>query len=125
MSGGRTVFVVDDDPAMRDSLNWLLGAEGLSVETYETAEAFLGIYDPARAGCLIVDVCLPGMSGLDLQDELRARGITLPVVIVTGYGEAASRARALRAGALDFIEKPLNVEVLLDRIHEALESGHN
>lgn len=120
----QTVFVVDDDPAMRDSLKWLLESEGLSVETHATAEDFLDTYDPDRAGCLVVDVCLPGMNGLDLQDELNARGIRLPVVIVTGYGEAATKARALKAGALDFIEKPLSVEVLLGRIHQALEPDH-
>lgn len=121
MSSGQTVFIVDDDPAMRDSLKWLLQSEGLSVETHATAEAFLDTYDPIRPGCLILDVRLPGISGLDLQDELRARGITLPVVIVTGYGEPATKSRALRAGALDFIEKPLSVELLLGRIRQALE----
>ena len=120
---GPTVFIVDDDPAMRDSLSWLLQSEGLSVATYATAEAFLDTYDPSQPGCLVLDVSLPGMSGLELQDALRARGITLPVVIVTGYGEAATKARALRAGALDFIEKPLSVELLLGRIRQAFETA--
>jgi two-component system, LuxR family, response regulator FixJ len=122
MSSGPTVFIVDDDAAMRDSLRWLLQSEGLSVEAHASAEAFLETYDPTRpGGCLILDVRLPGISGLDLQDELRARGITLPVVIVTGYGEPATKSRALNAGALDFIEKPLNVELLLGRIRQAME----
>lgn len=123
MSSGPTVFIVDDDPAMRDSLSWLLQSEGLSVETHPTAEVFLDTYDPARPGCLVLDVRLPGMSGLDLQDELRARGITLPVVVVTGYGETSTKARALKAGALDFIEKPIKVELLLGRVRQALELG--
>ena len=123
MSSGPTVAIVDDDPAMRDSLRWLLQSEGLSVETHNTAEEFLATHDFSRLGCLILDVRLPGMNGLDLQDELRARGVTVPVVIVTGYGEAATMARALKGGALDLIEKPLSVERLLGRIRQALEAA--
>ncbi len=120
MSSGQTVFIVDDDAAMRDSLRWLLESEGLSVETHATAEEFLDAYDSGRLGCLLVDVCLPGMSGLELQQELKERGIALPVIMVTGYGEAATKTRALRAGALDFIEKPLSVELLVSRIRQAI-----
>ncbi len=122
MSSEPTVFVVDDDPAMRDSLSWLLQSDGLAVESYPTAEEFLDTYDPTRPGCLVLDLRLPGMSGLDLQGELADRGITLPLLIVTGYGDLMTRARALKAGALDFIEKPFGDEVLLGCIRCGIEA---
>jgi len=116
-----TVFVVDDDAAMRDSLRWLLQSIGLAVETYASAEEFLGRYDADQPGCLVLDVRMPGMSGLTLQETLVARGITLPVIVITGYGEVPTAVRALKAGALDFIEKPFNDDVLLERVRQALD----
>jgi two-component system, LuxR family, response regulator FixJ len=115
------VFVVDDDRAMRDSLRWLLESIGLSVRTYATAADFLSDHDPAQPGCLVLDVRMPGMSGLDLQTELAKRGSELPTIVVTGHAEVAMAVRAVKAGALDFIEKPFSDQLLLDRVRQALE----
>ncbi len=116
-----TVFVVDDDRAMRKSLRWLIESVDLRVETYESAQAFLDHYDPDRPGCVVLDVRMPGMSGLDLQDHLRKHDIDIPIIIVTAYGEVPMAVRAIKAGALDFIEKPVCDQILLDHIQEALE----
>jgi len=116
-----TVFVVDDDRAMRDSLRWLLESVGLSVRTYATAAEFLGDYDATRPGCLVLDVRMPGMSGLDLQAELTRRGAGLPTIVVTGHAEVPMAVRAVKAGAIDFIEKPFSDQLLLDRVRQALE----
>jgi two-component system, LuxR family, response regulator FixJ len=115
------VFVVDDDRAMRDSLRWLLESIGLSVRTYATAAEFLHDHDPAQPGCLVLDVRMPGMSGLDLQTELAQRGAELPTIVVTGHAEVAMAVRAVKAGAIDFIEKPFSDQLLLDRVRQALE----
>ncbi len=116
------VFVVDDDPAVRDSLRWLIESVGLSVETYESALAFLEAYYPGRTGCLVLDVRMPGMSGLELQNALASEEIGLPVIVITGHGDVPMAVRAMKKGAVDFIQKPFNDQELLDRIHEALES---
>lgn len=116
-----TVFVVDDDTAVRESLQWLIGSVGLAVQTYASAQDFLDHYDPGTPGCLLLDVRLPGMSGLDLQDSLLMRQLTIPVIMMTGYGEIASAVRAMKQGALDYILKPFQDQLLLDRIHEAIE----
>jgi two-component system, LuxR family, response regulator FixJ len=121
MSADPTVFVVDDDPAMRQSLRWLLQSVGLAVETYATAEAFLTTVDSARPGCLVLDVRMPGMSGLHLQEELKNRGIVLPIIVVTGYAEVPTAVRALKSGAIDFIEKPFSDQLLVDSVRHALE----
>jgi len=115
-----TVFVVDDDPAMRQSLRWLLQSVGLAVETYGTAEAFLAAVDGTRAGCLVLDVRMPGMSGLHLQEELKHRGIMLPIIVVTGYAEVPTAVRALKTGAIDFIEKPFSDQMLVESVRHAL-----
>jgi FixJ family two-component response regulator len=115
------VFVVDDDRAMRDSLRWLLESVGLSVRTYATAAEFLGDYDATQPGCLVLDVRMPGMSGLDLQAELARRGAGLPTIVVTGHAEVPMAVRAVKAGAIDFIEKPFSDQLLLDRVRQALE----
>jgi two-component system, LuxR family, response regulator FixJ len=120
MTFGSAIFVVDDDPRMRDSLRWLLESVDLSVETYGSATQFLDIYDPGRPGCLLLDIRMPGMSGLQLQDLLAAKGIQLPIIIITGYGDVPTAVRAVQKGAVDFIEKPFNDQLLLDRIHYAL-----
>ncbi len=114
------VFVVDDDRAMRDSLRWLLDSVGLPVRTYATAADFLADHDPAQPGCLILDVRMPGMSGLDLQAELTRRGVELPTIIITGHAEVPMAVRAVKAGAIDFIEKPFSDQLLLDRVRQAL-----
>jgi len=100
-----TVFVVDDDEAMRSSLKWLIESVGLPVATYDSANAFLQDYYPGRSGCLVLDVRMPGISGLELQEHLVSEHIRIPVVIITGHGDIAMAVRALKAGALDFIEK--------------------
>ena len=116
-----TVFVVDDDPAMRNSLRWLIESVGLAVAAYATAEEFLERYEPNRPGCLVLDVRMPGMSGLDLQDALVQRCITIPTIVITGHAEVAMAVRAVKAGAIDFIPKPFSDQLLLDRIRQALE----
>ena len=113
------VYIVDDDPAMRSSLRWLIESVGLTVRTCASAQEFLRTYqgDP---GCLVLDVRMPGMSGLDLQAELAARRIEIPVLIITGYAEVALAVRAMKGGAFDFIEKPFSDQALLDRIRAAV-----
>jgi FixJ family two-component response regulator len=115
-----TVFVVDDDPAMRASLSWLLESVGLSVVTCSTARSFLDTYKPEQPGCLLLDVRMPDMGGLDLQAELSSRNISLPIVIITGYAEVPMAVRAMKGGAFDFIEKPFSDETLLQRIRSAI-----
>ncbi len=122
MTISATVFVVDDDPDVRQSLTWLLESLGVVVKSYDSADAFLEDFDPQRPGCLVLDVRMPGRSGLDLLDELQRRGERIPVIFLTAYGEVPSAVRAIKAGAVDFIEKPYSEQVLLDRIHHALES---
>jgi FixJ family two-component response regulator len=116
-----TVFIVDDDHGVRKSLRWLVGSVGLPVETYGSARDFLDSFDPDRPGCLVVDVRMPGMSGPDLQEELKSRNATLPIIFITGYGDVQTAVRTLRNGAADFIEKPFSNQLLLDRIQRAIE----
>lgn len=115
-----TVFVVDDDQAMRNSLKWLISSVGLRVECSGSADEFLRTHQAGRPGCLLLDVRMPGMSGLELQEILESEGITLPVIIITGHGDVAMAVRAMKAGAIDFIEKPFNDELLLESIRRAL-----
>jgi FixJ family two-component response regulator len=117
----QTVFVVDDDVAVRQSLSLLIRSMGLSVESFESAQAFLSSCDPERSGCLVLDIRMPGMSGLEMQEELHRRSIDLPVIFITGHGDVAMAVRAMKLGAVDFIEKPFNDQQLLDRINQALE----
>jgi FixJ family two-component response regulator len=121
MTTDATVFIVDDDQAMRTSLQWLIEATGLSVQTYASADVFLASYYPGRAGCLLLDVRMPGMSGLELQSYLAREGYRLPVILITGHGDVAMAVKAMKAGAMDFIEKPFHDEDLLRSIHHALE----
>lgn len=114
------VFVVDDEQALRESLRWLLETEGLQVQAYGSADDFLRNYYPGRAGCLLLDVRMPGMGGLELQEHMAKKGINLPVIIITGHGDVSMAVRALKAGAVDFIEKPFNDEQLLASIRGAL-----
>jgi FixJ family two-component response regulator len=116
-----TVFVVDDDPAMRESLSWLLQSAGFAVETYDSAEHFLSVCDRLAAGCILLDLKLPGKSGLELQHELAARHVTQPIIFLTGYAEVQTAVRALKTGAFDFLEKPFNDETLLECVRRALE----
>jgi RNA polymerase sigma factor (sigma-70 family) len=115
-----TVFVVDDDQAMRNSLKWLIESVGVVVENFSSADDFLARFQPSRTGCMVLDVRMPGMSGLELLEQLGQRGISIPVVIITGHGDVPMAVRAMKAGAIDFIEKPFNDEALLDAIRRAL-----
>jgi two-component system response regulator FixJ len=120
MTAAPTVFVVDDDAAVRKSLRWLIESVSVQVETFGTAQEFLEASDPQRPGCLVVDVRLPGLSGLELQDQLAARGVRLPTIVITGHGDVPMAVRAFKAGAIDFIEKPFSDQQLLDRIQQAI-----
>lgn len=120
MHQDNTVFVVDDDQAMRNSLKWLIESIGMKVETYASADAFIEGYYPGRSGCLLLDVRMPGMSGLDLQEHFLRENIRIPIIIITGHGDVPMAVRAMKAGAVDFIEKPFNDEMLLDSIRNAL-----
>jgi two-component system response regulator FixJ len=122
MTAEATVFVVDDNAGVRKSLRALLESAGLAVETYASGEEFLAAYDPERPGCLVLDVRLRHGSGLDVQDELRRRKTTLPIIVLTGHGDVSSSVRALKAGALDFLQKPAPPKVLLERIRAAIET---
>jgi FixJ family two-component response regulator len=122
MIAAPTVFVVDDNLAVRKSLSALFESAGLGVETYDSAEDFLASYDPERAGCLVLDIRLRERSGLDLQDELRRRKTMLPIIVLTGHGNVATSVRALKAGAADFLQKPVSPRVLLERVRAAVES---
>ncbi|HET9733863.1 MAG TPA: response regulator transcription factor [Burkholderiales bacterium] len=114
------VHVVDDEAAIRDSLAMLLRSVGLQSRAYAGAQAFLDSWRPGGAECLVCDVRMPGMSGLELQEALKARNAHLPVVLITGHGDVAMAVRAMKAGASDFIEKPFNDQVLLDAVNRAL-----
>ncbi|MBK5968137.1 MULTISPECIES: response regulator FixJ [Thiorhodovibrio] len=122
MSDDHWVYVVDDDQAMRESLQWLIESVGMQVQTFDSADAFLKACKPDWSGCLLLDVRMPGMSGLELQSYLGRRSICLPVIVITGHGDVAMAVRAMKAGALDFIEKPFDDEALLGSIRKALEN---
>jgi RNA polymerase sigma factor (sigma-70 family) len=115
-----TVFIVDDDLAVARSLRWLIETVRLQVQTFSSAQAFIDGYDPARSGCLVLDVRMPGMSGLELQERLSAQRIRVPIIFITGHGDVQMAVRAVQAGAFDFIEKPFNDQDLLDRIQRAI-----
>ena len=116
-----TVFAVDDDDAVRESLRWLIESAGMEVETYGSADDFLSGADWDRAGCLVLDVRMPGTDGLALQQQLRERQIGLPVIIITGHADVPMAIKAMKNGAVDFIEKPFNDELLLRSIRGALD----
>ncbi|MCH2220072.1 MAG: response regulator transcription factor [Dechloromonas sp.] len=116
----QTIHVVDDDEAMRDSMTWLLEGEGYQVACFDSAEAFLKAYRDDLRGCIVLDVRMPEMSGLELQEKLDSLGSQLPVIFVTGHGDVPMAVGALQRGACDFIEKPFHDEDLLSRIVRAL-----
>lgn len=117
------VHVVDDDEAVRQSLAFLLGSAGLAVRLYDSAPAFLENLAGIKGGCLITDIRMPGMTGLDLLHALRARACGLPTIVITGHGDVPLAVEAMKAGAVDFIEKPFEQQVLLDAVQAALERG--
>lgn len=117
------VYIVDDDNAVRDSLCWLVESVGLKADSYSSANEFLDICDENISGCLVSDVRMQGMSGLELQEQLNAREIKLPIIFITGYGDIQMAVHAIQEGAVDFITKPFNDQELLDRIQHAMEKG--
>ena len=121
MTGAPVVFVVDDDPSVRSSLKFLLSTVGLQVESFDSADAFLHNHLPDRTSCLVLDVRLPGLSGLDFQRELTARNISIPIVFLTGHGDIPMSVRAMKAGAVEFLTKPFRDQDLLDAVRIALE----
>lgn len=116
-----TVHLVDDNQAVRDSIVWMLEREGIQVEAYATPGDLLKAYDPKSRGCLVLDLSLPEMSGLELRDRLVEMGCRLPFIIITGCGEVPDATRAIKLGAVDFMEKPLDRDIFLDRVWQALD----
>ena len=115
-----TVFIVDDEDALRDSLALLMRSVGLQCQTFTNAISFLASYDPSQRGCLILDVRMPHMSGLDLQQELKRRGWNPPIIFITGHGDVPMAVEAMRAGATAFLQKPFNFDELIRRVNAAL-----
>ncbi|HEX5804164.1 MAG TPA: response regulator [Azospira sp.] len=115
------VFLVDDDEAIRDALAWLLQSRGLSCTPFASAEEFAAAWTPQLAGCLLLDIRMRGMSGLQLFEELLARGNRVPVIFLTGHGDVPMAVSALKKGAFDFVEKPFNDNELVNRVEEALQ----
>lgn len=115
-----TVYIVDDDQATRKSLRWLVETLGVPVQTFHCAVSFLDAYDSSMPGCLVLDMMMPGMTGLELQRELNERGIDIPVIVLTGYADVPTAVKTLKGGAVEFLEKPFNDTVLLEQIRRAL-----
>jgi FixJ family two-component response regulator len=115
------VYIIDDDEAMRDSLKWLLESRGLEVELYASGEEFLKAFDSSFCGCLVLDVRMPGMSGLDLYEQLQVRASTLPVIFITGHGDVPMAVSALKKGAADFIEKHFNDQEMIGLIESCMQ----
>ncbi len=122
MNDEATVFIVDDDAAVRDSLSFLMQSVGLRTESFESADAFLQASPTQQPGCLLLDIRMPGMSGLELQGLLAGHDIHLPVIFISGHADVPMAVRALKAGAFDFVEKPFNDQLLLDCVQRAIES---
>lgn len=120
MQSQPMVFLVDDDPAVRELFSLSLRLAGLNVADYPSARTFLEAYDPDQPGCLVLDVSLPDMSGLELQEALTAKQIHIPIIFITGHGDIPMSVKAIKAGAVDFLQKPFKKEVLLERVLEAL-----
>jgi len=116
-----TVFIVDDDPLVLGAVETLIKSVGFEVNTFSSAQAFLESDLPDEPACLVLDIRMPGLSGLDLQDELAARGFTLPVIFITGHGTVPLSVRAMKAGAVDFLQKPFEDQDLLDAVQRAIE----
>jgi len=125
MNDNQTVFIVDDDEGVRDGLSLLLATVGVSCELYESAQQFLDTYDEDNRGCLVLDIRMPRMTGLDLRKKLLEIGCTLPFIFIAGHGDIPMAVEAMRRGALDFIRKPFREHDLLERINEALNIDEN
>lgn len=115
------VYIVDDDPDMRDSLRWLMKTVGIRAQTFASAAEFLRDFTPNGPGCVILDVRMPGTSGLDLFEELVARGEDMPVIFITAHADVPMAVRAMKSGAVEFVEKPFNRQTLLDKVQRAIK----
>lgn len=122
MSKDPAVYVVDDDEAIRHSLKLLIGAMGLKVRVFPDAAAFLDAFDSALRGCIVADLSMPGMNGLEMQERLNALNCRMPIIFLSGHGDVPAAVRALRKGAVDFLEKPFNPALLLERIEQAVKA---
>jgi FixJ family two-component response regulator len=120
-AGAPAVFVIDDDPAIRAAIQGLLKSVGLRSETFETAQEFLRCKRPDGPSCLVLDVRLPGVNGLDFQRELVDAGVRIPIIFITGHGDIAMTVKAMKSGAVEFLTKPFRDQDLLDAIHQALD----
>ncbi len=125
ISDEATVFLVDDDDAVRDALGLLLDSAGLRTAAYPSAADFLANYAPDRPGCLVLDIRMPSMSGMELQAALTERSVNIPIIFLSGHGNVSMSATAFRSGAVDFLEKPFDENVLLERIHEAIQQDRS
>jgi len=123
MATESTVFLVDDDQAVRDSIRFLMKSVGLDLACFANAQDFLEAYDETAPGCLVLDVRIPGMSGIDLMERLNRMGSRLPVIIISGHADVPIAVQAMKFGAVDVLEKPFKDQVLLDRIHAAFEKN--
>lgn len=123
MTADSIIYIVDDDEPVRDAISMLLDTIGLHHQSFADAQSFLDTYDPAQPGCLILDIRMPGISGLDLQDRLLELDAPIPIIFITGHGDIPMAVEAMRKGAVDFIRKPFRDQELLDRVNEALSAG--
>ena len=121
-TSNQSVFIVDDDASVRDSLGLLLGLKGYRTQAFASADDFLRVYQPSSAGCLLLDINIPGMSGLELQAALRERQIALPIIVITAHGDVPTVRTALKGGAVDFLEKPVDPDALLETVRVALDT---
>jgi len=121
MSPEPTVFIVDDDQEVREAIELLMDSVGLAARSFDSAQAYLDGFDPSLPGCMVLDVRMKGMSGLDLQQRLTTEPLHPPIIVITGHGDVPMAVRAVKSGAVDFIEKPFNDQVLLDAVHRAFE----
>jgi len=123
-SATARVWVADDDREVREAIAFMLNSHGRDYRLFESAEDMLGALTPADRGCLLLDVKMPGLDGLALQDRLRQAGIVMPVIFISGHGDIRTAVRAVQAGALDFLEKPFDAELLLEKLDNALQIDH-
>jgi two-component system, LuxR family, response regulator FixJ len=119
------VFIVDDDNSVLDSLSILLQTIGYETEPYDSGQAFLDNYDSAKSGCLLLDMLMPNMTGLELMQKLREMQINIPTIIITAYGDIPSAVKAMQLGAIDFLEKPYREDIIVEKVNYALQLGNN
>ena len=122
---GSTVFIIDDDEAVRDSLQWLVESENIQACSFSSCQDFLTRYQPEQRGCLLLDVRMPDMSGLELQANLEKKSVQLPIIFISGHADVPMAVRALKAGAFDFFEKPFDDQKLINRMRDAIEADQN